>query len=130
MNISPTQPKISETIELSPSFSIPVVLVISAIPLIFIQPIVSGAIALFGIFLMIQAVLIKLKFTKNTLEVYRGENLIRSFPYAQWQNWEIYWRPVPILFYFKEVNSIHFLPIIFDAKTLKICLENYFPKNN
>jgi len=120
MNISPTQPKISETIELSPSFNIPVVLLISAIPCFFVQPIVSG----------IQAVLIKLKFTDKTLEVYRGEKLIRSFPYSQWQNWEIYWQPLPVLFYFKEVNSIHFLPIIFDAKTLKICLENYFPKNS
>lgn len=130
MNISPTQPKISETIELSPSFNIPVVLLISAIPCFFVQPIVSGTVALFGLFLMIQAVLIKLKFTDKTLEVYRGEKLIRSFPYSQWQNWEIYWQPLPVLFYFKEVNSIHFLPIIFDAKTLKICLENYFPKNS
>jgi hypothetical protein len=34
---------------------------------------------------------------------------------------------VPILFYFKEINSIHFLPIIFDSATLRLCLEKYYP---
>jgi hypothetical protein len=32
------------------------------------------------------------------------------------------------LLYFKEVKSIHFLPIIFDSNTLKECLEKYCSK--
>lgn len=119
-----------QTIELAPSYKIPLVLIISALPLAFWQPWVSLAIALFGIFLLLQTATIRLKFTDISLEVYRSEKLIRNFPYQDWLNWEIFWSPVPILFYFREVKSIHFLPIIFDPKTLKNCLEKHLPSNH
>lgn len=119
----------SSTVELAPSYTIPIVLVLAAIPFLFIQAWVSLAIAVFGIFLLFQTVLIRLKFTPTDLEVYRGETLIRTFPYREWQNWEIFWSGVPILFYFREVKSIHFLPIIFDPKMLRACLEQRIPKN-
>jgi hypothetical protein len=119
----------NQTVELAPSYTIPIVLVFAAIPIVFVQIWVSLAIAIFGLFLLIQTVLIRLKFTPTALEVYRGETLIRTFPYREWQNWEIFWSPVPILFYFREVKSIHFLPIIFDPKMLQMCLEQHFPKN-
>ncbi|NEU77470.1 DUF3119 family protein [Hassallia byssoidea VB512170] len=118
----------ASTVELKPSYNIPVVLVIAAIPLILVQPIVGGAIALFGLFLMFQAVTLRLQFTATDLDIYRGEKLIRRFPYQEWQNWRIFWNGVPILFYFKEVKSIHFLPIIFDPNTLKTCLEERCPR--
>jgi len=118
----------ASTVELKPSYNIPVVLVIAAIPLFLVQPIVGGAIALFGLFLMFQAVTLRLQFTATDLDIYRGEKLIRRFPYQEWQNWRIFWNQVPILFYFKEVKSIHFLPIIFDPNTLKTCLEERCPR--
>ena len=117
------------SIELTPSYTIPIVLGLSAVPLLFVQVWVSLAIALFSLFLLIQTVMLRLRFTETDLDIYRGETLIRRFPYREWQNWEIFWSPVPILFYFKEVNSIHFLPIIFDPQTLRTCLEQRFPKN-
>jgi len=120
-----TQTISSESITLKPSYNIPVILVLIAIPVTVFQPFLGIAIALFGLFLMFQAVLIKLQFTDTALEVYRGDKLIRRFPYQEWQNWAIFWQPVPILLYFKEVKSIHFVPIIFDAKMLKECLEKY-----
>lgn len=118
----------ASTVELKPSYNIPIVLVIAAIPLILVQPILGGAIALFGLFLMFQAVTLRLHFTATDLDIYRGEKLIRRFPYQEWQNWRIFWNGVPILFYFKEVKSIHFLPIIFDPNTLKTCLEERCPR--
>jgi len=118
----------ASSVELKPSYNIPVVLVIAAIPLIWMQPIAAGAIALFGLFLMFQAVTLRLQFTTTDLDIYRGEKLIRRFPYQEWQNWRIFWNGVPILFYFKEVKSIHFLPIIFDPNTLKTCLEERCPR--
>jgi len=118
----------ASTVELKPSYNIPVVLVIAAIALIFVQPIAGGAIALFGLFLMFQAVTLRLQFTTTDLDIYKGEKLIRRFPYQEWQNWRIFWNGVPILFYFKEVKSIHFLPIIFDPNTLKTCLEERCPR--
>lgn len=117
-----------QTVELAPSYAIAIVLIGAAIPLLFVQAWLSAAIGLFGSFLLIQTVMLRLKFTPTDLDIYRGETLIRRFPYREWQNWEIFWSPVPILFYFREVKSIHFLPIIFDPKMLRMCLEQRFPK--
>lgn len=112
-----------QTIQLAPSYKLPLVLVIAGIPMLLVQVWLGGAIILFGLFLMFQAATLRLQFTESALDIYRGETLIRQFPYQEWQNWEIFWSAVPILFYFKEVNSIHFLPIIFDPIMLKTCLE-------
>lgn len=127
-----TSPALSstETIELSPSYRIPIVLVLIALPLALVQIWVSLGVALLGLFLMFQAAMIRLRFTATDLDVYRGESLLRRFPYQDWQNWEIFWSGVPILFYFKEVKSIHFLPVLFDPKGLQTCLEQRFPKRS
>ena len=121
-------PQTPSAVELAPSYVLPLVLVLAAIPILLFSIWVGGAIALFGLFLMFQAVTLRLHFTDTALDIYRGETLIRRFPFQEWQNWEIFWTNVPILFYFKEVKSIHFLPILFDPKMLKTCLEQRFPK--
>ncbi|MBL1211151.1 DUF3119 family protein [Geminocystis sp. GBBB08] len=115
----------SSSITLRANYNIPIVIIIAGIALILWSLILALVVTVFGIFLLIQANLIKLTFTPTTLDVYRGEKLIRTFPYSEWENWVIFWQPIPILLYFKEVNSIHFLPIIFDPNTLKECLEKY-----
>jgi Protein of unknown function (DUF3119) len=130
MTSIPKQNQLPETVELEPSYTIPLVLIATAIPIAAIQLWVGAGIGIFGLFLTIQTAIIKLKFTTTDLEVYRGNNLIRSFPYQEWETWQIFWQPVPILFYFKEVNSIHFLPIIFDPQMLRTCLEHYYPLSN
>lgn len=118
----------STIVELKPSYNIPLVLVIAAIPMMLVQPWVGSLMTLFGLFLMFQAVTLRLLFTPTDLDIYRGEKLIRRFPYREWQNWRIFWNRVPILFYFKEIKSIHFLPILFDPNTLKTCLEERCPR--
>jgi hypothetical protein len=118
----------TQTIELAPSYTLPLVLVFAALPLLLVQLWGSLAIGLFGLFLLFQAVTIRLQFSQTALDIYRSETLIRSFPYQDWQNWRIFWPSVPILFYFKEVKSIHFLPILFDPKMLKTCLEQRCPR--
>jgi hypothetical protein len=82
-------------------------------------------VGLFGVFLGIQALTLRLRFTETALDIYRGEKQIRQFPYAAWEHWEIFWAPVPILFYFREVKSIHFLPIIFSPSQLRSALETH-----
>ncbi|MEM8719130.1 MAG: DUF3119 family protein [Cyanobacteria bacterium P01_G01_bin.39] len=118
----------TQVVELAPNFRIPVVLLLIAIGLFFVSWWLSGAIAILGLFLTLQTFLIRLQFTPQQLDVLRSGKIIRSFPYSEWLNWEIFWSPIPILFYFKEVNSIHFLPIIFDAKTLANCLQKHYPR--
>lgn len=121
-------PNAASTVELKPSYNIPVVLVIASIPLLIVQPLIGGVFGLLGLFLMLQTVTVRLQFTPTDLDLYRGEKLIRSFPYQEWQDWRIFWNRIPILFYFKEVKSIHFLPILFDPDTLKTCLEQRCPR--
>ncbi|MBP0026924.1 DUF3119 family protein [Roseofilum sp. Guam] len=118
-----------ETVTLKPSYRIPLVLVLLAIPLAAVQIGLSVAIALFGLFLTIQTTTIRLTFTPTALEVYRSGKKFRQFPYQEWQNWIILWEKFPVWFYFKEVNSIHSLPIIFEYSTFKRCLEERCPRS-
>lgn len=115
------------TVRLQPSYAIPIVLVIAGIPLILITPWLAALISLFGLFLMIQTSAIRLEFTASGLDVLRNGDRFRQFPYRDWLNWKIFWSPVPILFYFREVNSIHFIPVLFNANTLRECLERHVP---
>jgi Protein of unknown function (DUF3119) len=125
---TPAPIQLPAKVELVPSYTIPLILVAAAIPVAAIQVWVGVAIGIFGLFLSIQTAIIKLEFTTTALNVYRSSKLIRAFPYQEWETWKIFWQPVPILFYFKEVNSIHFLPIIFDPQMLRTCLEYYCPQ--
>lgn len=118
----------TQVVELAPNFRIPLVLLLIAVGLFFVSWWLGGVIAILGLFLTLQTFLIRLQFTPQQLDVLRSGKIIRSFPYSEWLNWEIFWSPIPILFYFKEVNSIHFLPIIFDAKTLANCLQKHYPR--
>lgn len=118
----------TQTVELAPSYTIPLVLIVAAVPILLVQKWLGLAISLFGFFLLFQAATIRLQFTETALDIYRSQQLLRRFPYQEWQNWRIFFDPVPILFYFKEVKSIHFLPILFDPKMLKTCLEQRCPR--
>ncbi|ELS34085.1 MULTISPECIES: DUF3119 family protein [Pseudanabaena] len=121
-------PKIaSQTTELNPNYAIPTVLLLAGIPLIWVQPIAAGLVAIFGLFLVYQAATIRLVFTATDLEVYRSQEKFRTFPYQEWQTWKVFWFFFPVLFYFKEVKSIHFLPVLFDVQMLKTCLEKHIP---
>ena len=112
-------------VTLKPSYWVSIGVVLLAFPLVLIQPWLTLVVALFGVFLLFQTVAIRLVFTATALDVYRGDSLIRQFPYQDWENWQIFWGPLPILFYFKEVKSIHFLPMLFSAKMLKEALEQH-----
>ena len=118
----------TDAIVLAPSYQLPIAIVLLAVPLFFVQRWAGGAIALFGCFLLVQAATLRLSFTETALDIERGQTLIRRFPYQDWQNWRVFWSPVPILFYFKEIKSIHFLPILFDPKALQACLEARCPR--
>lgn len=128
MTSATSSPTSTQTVELAPSYTLPLVLIVAALPLLLLQVWVSLALSLFGLFLLFQTVTLRLKFTETALDIYRSETLIRRFPYQEWQNWRIFWPSLPILFYFKEIKSIHFLPILFDPKMLKTCLEQRCPR--
>ena len=117
----------SQATELKPNYAISTVILLAGILLIAVQPIAAGGVAIFGMFLLYQSATIRLVFTTTDLEVYRSQEKFRSFPYQDWQDWKVFWFGFPVLLYFKEVKSIHFLPVLFDAKMLKTCLEKHIP---
>ncbi len=130
MTATTTPNTANEVVELAPSYNLPIALILIALLTFLLQPWVSLLLALFGLFLLVQAVTLRLRFTETDLDIYRSEALIRRFPYQDWQSWRIFWTPVPILFYFKEVKSIHFLPILFDPKALQLCLKERCPNGD
>ncbi|NJK41961.1 MAG: DUF3119 family protein [Acaryochloridaceae cyanobacterium SU_2_1] len=116
------------TVVLTPRYWVPLGFAIAALALGFLNISLGIVLALLAAFLAFQAATIQLRFTPQALELYRGENQLRQFPYADWLTWQIFWSPIPILFYYKEVKSIHFMPMLFDAKTLLTCLEDRCPR--
>ncbi|MFZ4804904.1 MAG: DUF3119 family protein [Synechococcus lacustris] len=78
----------------------------------------AAGLGLFGLFLLLQTALLRLRFEPEALVVLRQAVEIRRFPYGDWRSWRLFWPPLPLLFYFREVNSIHFLPVLFDATAL------------
>ncbi|PSR19493.1 DUF3119 domain-containing protein [filamentous cyanobacterium CCP3] len=118
-----TSPSATTSTELPRSYRIPLAVIGLALPLALVKLWLGGVVGLFGLFLLVQTLTLTLRFTDSALDVYRRDKVIRHFPYADWQHWEIFWKPVPVLFYFREVNSIHFLPVLFDPSELQTCLE-------
>ncbi|MEM9136258.1 MAG: DUF3119 family protein [Cyanobacteria bacterium P01_F01_bin.42] len=118
-----------ETMILAPSFALPLGFGAIALPLYYwAGPWAALLPGILAVFLAIQAATLRIHFTKVALELYRGDKQLRYFPYDQWMHWEIFFGPVPILFYFKEIRSIHFLPILFNPEQLKTALVQRCPK--
>jgi len=119
----------SSDVTLEPRFWVPLGVTLLGPACLVLQPLWPGvrwltlALVLFGGFLLLQARLLRLRFTDTDLEVWRGEQRIRSFPYAGWLGWTLFWPALPILFYFREDQSIHLLPVLFDAGTLREQLQ-------
>jgi hypothetical protein len=82
-------------------------------------------VVLFGLFLLLQSQLLRLQFSAEALLVWRGDSLLRRFPYSEWLGWRLFWGPVPVLFYFREQRSIHLLPVLFDATSLREQLNRH-----
>jgi hypothetical protein len=81
--------------------------------------------ALFGLFLAVQTRQLRLQFCDDELLVRRNATVIRRFPYIAWLSWRLFWPGLPVLLYFREERSIHLLPVLFDAGSLRERLEQH-----
>jgi hypothetical protein len=119
----------AQEVVLAPRFWVPLaVILLGDLCLLFIHiwdPArwIAVVLALFGGFLLIQAGLLRLVFTQDALVVRRGNKEIRRFPYDEWLAWQVFFPPLPALFYFREQNSLHLLPMLFEATALRQQLE-------
>ena len=89
---------------------------------------ISLVVCVFGLFLALQSALLRLSFTADALLVLRQGALLRRFPYDDWLGWRLFWPGLPVLFYFRERNSIHLLPMLFDVAALRQQLNARLPQ--
>lgn len=127
----------SVSITPSPRLPLAILLLSAALLPLPLRPWPSLVVGLFGLFLLVQTYSLRLEFCADTLVVWRGQQELRRFPYAEWQSWRLFAAWLPGLLFFREVNSIHFLPILFDPTQLRDqlvlrvgALEQPTPQNN
>jgi len=116
-----------DTVVLAPSYGLTLGVGAIALAASWLNIWLGLVLGLFAIFLAVQATVLRIHFTGTALDLYRGETRLRSFPYADWTHWEIFWSPLPTLFYFNEVNNIHFMPMLFNPRQLRDCAESRCP---
>ena len=112
-------------VTLKPDVRLPLLVValgLTLLPLPF-SPWPTLVVALFGLFLLIQSASLRLEFKEDALIVWQNSRELRRFPYDQWLSWRLFAPWLPGLFYFRETQSIHFLPILFSPKELQEQLE-------
>jgi len=120
-------------VELAPRFWVPAGVLILGAAAIAATPLARAwcwgglTLVLFGLFLALQAAWLRLVFDDSALVVRRGAQVIRTFPYRDWLGWQVFWGPIPVLFYFREHASIHLLPMLFDGQALRSQLERRVP---
>jgi hypothetical protein len=124
----------AETVTLEPRYWVPLGVSLLGPLLLPLLPVWSPArwlallLVAFGGFLLLQSAWLRLVFEPEALVVRRQNQEIRRFPYSDWRAWRLFWPSLPILFYFREVRSIHFLPMLFDATALRQQLERRVPR--
>ena len=126
---TPSDPASGSDVTLAPRYWVPMGVTLLGPASLLSAPLWDGArwlclaLVVFGGFLLLQAGLLRLRFTDDALLVLRLDQEIRRFPYAEWTGWRIFWPPLPVLFYFREIRSLHLLPVLFDATELRSQLE-------
>ena len=113
------QPDPDQGVILAPRVWLPLAVIALGVAALLLTVWLALVVSLFGLFLLIQSQILRLQFTTEALLVWRGATVLRCFPYSEWLTWSLFWGPVPVLFYFREQRSIHFLPVLFDATSLR-----------
>ena len=118
--------KIEDSVTITPSFQLPIILIILSFMLLFLKigfipTIVSSS---FSFFLLLQSFTLRIKITKNDFVVLQFGKEIRRFPFKNWLTWKLFLPKIPGIFYFREKSSPHLLPILFNPDQLKEQLQD------
>ncbi len=116
-----TKSNLTEPVTISPSFQLPIILIILSFMLLFLNigywpTIVFAA---FSFFLLLQSFTLRIKITNEDFVVLQLGKEIRTFPFKNWISWKFFSPIIPGIFYFREKSSPHLLPIIFNPEQLK-----------
>ena len=113
----------TETVVLAPGLRLPLGILLLGSLLCSVNLAAGAAVAGLGLILLFQSLRLRLVFTPDALELHNGAAVLRRFPYKNWRSWSLFWKPFPVLLYFREVNGIHFVPVIADGQGLRQQLE-------
>ena len=110
-----TKSKKEEPVIISPSFQLPIILIVLSFMLLFLNigslpTIVSAS---FSFFLLLQSFTLRIKITNDDFIVLQLGKEIRTFPFKNWISWKFFFPIIPGIFYFREKSSPHLLPILF-----------------
>ena len=116
-----TKSKTQEPVTISPSFQLPIILIVLSFMLLFLNigywPTI--VFASFSFFLLLQSFTLRIKITSDDLVVLQLGKEIRTFPFKNWISWKLFFPKIPGIFYFREKSSPHLLPILFNPDQLK-----------
>ena len=113
------------SVTLKPDARLPLLVVVfgAALLPLPLHPWPTLVVVLFGVFLLIQTASLRLEVEERALIVWQNSRALRRVPYDQWLTWRLFAPWLPGLLYFRETQSIHFLPILFSPKALREQLE-------
>tara|TARA_Y100001935_G_scaffold251870_1_gene254662 strand:+ start:2877 stop:3278 length:402 start_codon:yes stop_codon:yes gene_type:complete len=113
--------KNENSVTISPSFQLPIILIFLSFMLLFLKIGIWPTIfsASFSFFLLLQAFTLRIKITETNFIVLQLGKEIRTFPFKNWISWKLFLPKLPGIFYFREENSPHLLPILFNPKQLQ-----------
>ena len=114
-----------DCVTLTPDVRLPLLVVAFGLALLPLplSPWPTVVVVLFGVFLLIQAASLRPEFEEKAASVGQNSREPRRFPYDQWLTWRLFAPWLPGLLYFRETQSIHFLPILFSPGELREQLE-------
>tara|TARA_B100000575_G_scaffold283389_1_gene276182 strand:+ start:491 stop:892 length:402 start_codon:yes stop_codon:yes gene_type:complete len=116
---------IENSVTISPSFKLPIILIILSFMLLFLKigslpTIISAS---FSFFLLLQTFTLRIQITRDDFVVMQLGKEIRRFPFKNWLTWKLFVPSLPVIFYFRETSSPHLLPILFNPDQLKNQLQ-------
>ena len=119
-------PKVEESVTISPSFQLPIILIALSFSLLFLKigsfpTIISAS---FSFFLLLQSFTLRIKISKDDFIVLQFGKEIRRFPFKNWLTWKLFLPSLPGIFYFREKSSPHLLPILFNPEQLRDQLKD------
>jgi len=116
-----TKSKKEEPVIISPSFQLPIILIVLSFMLLFLNigSLPTIVFASFSFFLLLQSFTLRIKITNDDFIVLQLGKVIRTFPFKNWISWKFFFPIIPGIFYFREKSSPHLLPILFEVNSLK-----------
>ena len=115
-----SQPDQSQSVILKPNIRLPVLVYVIGLAMLPLPlpPWAPIVVCGFAVFLIVQAYLLRLELTDKDLVIWRVDEEIRRFPFANWLAWRMFLPEIPGILFFREVKSPHLLPILFDPVML------------